>query len=474
VDIPGGAKAGEDYEAVEGVLKFADGESTKDINIKVMDDEAVEDDESFQVHIYDCTVEGAELAGGGICEITIVDDDEPGEIGFEKELTELVLKESTGKYMLKVKRFNGSAGTLTVKYKTECQKLKTMPTGDKRLAQPGLDFTAVEGHLEFGPGEIEKMVPIEILDDKMPDPKTVCFDVVLFDCVGPVDRACLTASTVSQITIVNDENTQAIMELARKLQAEMDEKYSPATSSWSQQFTDALTIEDEEDGTPPSHMTIVLHYVTLPWKLLFATCPPTSYGNGWVCFCVALLMIGVVTGFIGDLAELFGCAVGIPDQVTAITFVALGTSLPDTFASKAAALGDDSADAAVGNVTGSNAVNVFLGLGLPWMMAGAYWDLGTHDAEEIAYWGGLYWDSESAYLKKLVANGQVAFAVPAGSLGASVIIFVVCASACLSLIYYRRVTYGFELGGPKQQANRDGAILGCLWLVYILGSILTQ
>ena len=36
------------------------------------------------------------------------------------------------------------------------------------------------------------------------------------------------------------------------------------------------------------------------------------------------------------------------------------TYYSDTFASKTAAIGDDTADASVGNVTGSNAVNVFL------------------------------------------------------------------------------------------------------------------
>jgi len=30
------------------------------------------------------------------------------------------------------------------------------------------------------------------------------------------------------------------------------------------------------------------------------------------------------------------------------------------------------ADAAVGNVTGSNSVNVFLGLGLPWVISAVY------------------------------------------------------------------------------------------------------
>ena len=57
---------------------------------------------------------------------------------------------------------------------------------------------------------------------------------------------------------------------------------------------------------------------------------------------------------------------------SAITFVALGTSLPDTFASKTAAANEKNADNAIGNVTGSNSVNVFLGLGLPWVVAAFY------------------------------------------------------------------------------------------------------
>jgi Ca2+/Na+ antiporter len=65
--------------------------------------------------------------------------------------------------------------------------------------------------------------------------------------------------------------------------------------------------------------------------------------------------------------------VGLKDEITAITFVALGTSLPDTFASKTAAANEKTADNAIGNVTGSNSVNVFMGLGIPWMIASIYW-----------------------------------------------------------------------------------------------------
>ena len=46
----------------------------------------------------------------------------------------------------------------------------------------------------------------------------------------------------------------------------------------------------------------------------------------------------------------------------------------DTFASKTAAIQDETADASVGNVTGSNAVNVFLGIGIAWSMAAIYWE----------------------------------------------------------------------------------------------------
>ena len=76
---------------------------------------------------------------------------------------------------------------------------------------------------------------------------------------------------------------------------------------------------------------------------------------------VSLILTGITTAFIGDFAALFGCTVGISDEITAITFVALGTSLPDTFASRTAALNEPDADAAITNVTGSNSVNVFLG-----------------------------------------------------------------------------------------------------------------
>ncbi|CAB0012747.1 unnamed protein product [Nesidiocoris tenuis] len=94
--------------------------------------------------------------------------------------------------------------------------------------------------------------------------------------------------------------------------------------------------------------------------------------HGWICFWVSVAMIGVLTAVIGDVASHFGCSAGIRDSITAISAVALGTSLPDTFASKVSAIQDATADNSVGNVTGSNAVNVFLGIGIAWSIAALY------------------------------------------------------------------------------------------------------
>lgn len=115
-------------------------------------------------------------------------------------------------------------------------------------------------------------------------------------------------------------------------------------------------------------------------QVIFAFIPPCTWLGGWLTFSVALMMIGLVTTMVGDLATIFGCLIGLEPEATAILFVALGTSLPDLFASKTAAVNEKYADASIGNVTGSNSVNVFLGLGTPWVIATIY-----HEVQVIIF-----------------------------------------------------------------------------------------
>ena len=88
--------------------------------------------------------------------------------------------------------------------------------------------------------------------------------------------------------------------------------------------------EEDESGEErlPSCFDYVMHFLTVFWKVLFACVPPTDYLNGWACFITSIAIIGMLTAVIGDLASHFGCTIGLKDSVTAVVFVALGTSVP--------------------------------------------------------------------------------------------------------------------------------------------------
>ena len=79
------------------------------------------------------------------------------------------------------------------------------------------------------------------------------------------------------------------------------------------------------------------HFACIGWKFVFACIPPTKIGGGVPSFGIALTFIGIVTAIVGEVATILGCVVGLKEAVTGITLVALGTSLPDTFASITAA-----------------------------------------------------------------------------------------------------------------------------------------
>ncbi|CAF93335.1 unnamed protein product, partial [Tetraodon nigroviridis] len=222
------------------------------------------------------------------------------------------------------------------------------------------------------------------------------------------------------------------------------------TNSWREQFVDAITVSSgkfsggDDEEKLPSGLDYVMHFLTVFWKLLFALVPPTEYWSGWACFMVSISIIGVLTAIIGDIASHFGCTVGLKDSVTAVVFVALGTSVPDTFASKVSAVQDQYADASIGNVTGSNAVNVFLGIGVAWSIAAIY----------------HYSQGEE-------------FKVDPGTLAFSVTLFTIFAFVCIAvLVYRRRPEIGGELGGPKVPKMLTTGLFFSLWLMYIFFSSL--
>ncbi|XP_016074448.1 PREDICTED: sodium/calcium exchanger 1 isoform X5 [Miniopterus natalensis] len=430
--------------------------------------------------------------------VTIFDDDHAGIFTFEEPVTHV--SESIGVMEVKVLRTSGARGNVIVPYKTlegtargggedfedtcgelefqndEIVKIITIRIFDREEYEKECSFSLV---LEE-PKWIRRGMKALLLNElggftitgqpvfrkvharEHPIPSTVI--TIAEECD---DKQPLTSKEEEERRIA--EMGRPILGEHTKLEVIIEESYEfkstvdklikktnlalvVGTNSWREQFIEAITVsageDDDEDECGeeklPSCFDYVMHFLTVFWKVLFAFVPPTEYWNGWACFIVSIIMIGVLTAFIGDLASHFGCTIGLKDSVTAVVFVALGTSVPDTFASKVAATQDQYADASIGNVTGSNAVNVFLGIGVAWSIAAIY-----H-----------------------AANGEQ-FKVSPGTLAFSVTLFTIFAFINVGvLLYRRRPEIGGELGGPRTAKLLTSSLFVLLWLLYIFFSSL--
>ncbi|XP_073689882.1 sodium/calcium exchanger 3 isoform X10 [Garra rufa] len=473
----GSANAGADYEFTEGTVVFKPGEVIKEITVGIIDDDIFEEDEHFFVRLSNVRVLETEdevlspsslpypkalLGFPAVATVTILDDDHAGIFTFESE--SMHVSESVGIMEVKVLRTSGARGTVIIPFHT----VEGLAKGG------GEDFEDAYGELEFKNDETCKTVQVKIIDDEEYE-KNKNFYLELAE-------PRMLERNISKILYIPDRKLSSEEEEARRI-AEMgkpvlgehakieiiiEESYEfkntvdklikktnlalvVGTNSWREQFMEAITVsagdEDEDEGGEerlPSCFDYVMHFLTVFWKVLFACVPPTEYWNGWACFIVSIVIIGLLTAVIGDLASHFGCTIGLKDSVTAVVFVALGTSIPDTFASKVAAVQDSYADASIGNVTGSNAVNVFLGIGVAWSVAAIYWHM----------------------------QGR-AFEVPAGSLAFSVTLFTIFAFLAVGVLLYRRKPHiGGELGGPRTQRIFTSLFLFGLWFLYILFSSL--
>nr|XP_055025906.1 sodium/calcium exchanger 3 isoform X1 [Misgurnus anguillicaudatus]XP_055025907.1 sodium/calcium exchanger 3 isoform X1 [Misgurnus anguillicaudatus]XP_055025908.1 sodium/calcium exchanger 3 isoform X1 [Misgurnus anguillicaudatus]XP_055025909.1 sodium/calcium exchanger 3 isoform X1 [Misgurnus anguillicaudatus]XP_055025910.1 sodium/calcium exchanger 3 isoform X1 [Misgurnus anguillicaudatus] len=477
----GSANAGADYEFTEGTVVFKPGEVIKEITVGIIDDDIFEEDEHFFVRLSNVRVletedevlsasslpyPNAMIGFPAVATITILDDDHAGIFTFDSE--SMHVSESVGIMEVKVLRTSGARGTVIIPFRT----VEGLAKGG------GEDFEDAYGELEFKNDETCKTIQVKIIDDEEYE-KNKNFYLELAEprmVDMSLQKALLLADDIQDRKMSSEEEeARRIAEMGKpvlgehaKIEIIIEESYEfkstvdklikktnlalvVGTNTWREQFMEAITVsagdEDEDEGGEerlPSCFDYVMHFLTVFWKVLFACVPPTDYWNGWACFIVSIIVIGLLTTVIGDLASHFGCTIGLKDSVTAVVFVALGTSVPDTFASKVSAVQDTYADASIGNVTGSNAVNVFLGIGVAWSVAAIYWQM----------------------------QGR-AFEVQAGSLAFSVTLFTIFAFLAVGVLLYRRRPHiGGELGGPRGHRILTSLFFFGLWFLYILFSSL--
>jgi len=225
------------------------------------------------------------------------------------------------------------------------------------------DYLPKHDKVEFENQETEKTIQITLVNDKVPriegrtgygnqvdeddmdvehqsnadEVQDVMFKIVL-EKADPTEVK-ISKKNVCVVTIVQSESMQKEIKAKAKM---MGYFFESQEITYMQQFLQACKCGPQIDNDDLIVNEVELgealfHFATIGWKVLFATIPPSHYGKGSVAFVVALTYIGIVTMFVGEVATIFGCVIGLKPSVTAITFVALGTSLPDTFASKTAA-----------------------------------------------------------------------------------------------------------------------------------------
>jgi len=491
----GTAKEGERFKHVEGYLSFTKRVWMREIEIPIIDDDDWQPDELFTIELADVKVmdapdaprrgvSGASIGNDDsvirrvvspfsnqsdvgekvmaeyglnrVTKVRVLNDDAPGVLDFDADE---VFVQAGMEAVIGVNRTRGCCGDIECHFRT---------VEDSAVA--GKDYKHVQGRVRFRNGQTHKRIKVKVLHSE--DRPEERFKLILSDPSPGVtfdpntDGGTGGARCDVVIGAKGDSNGQALFDWLFNF--DLLEK---AYELWEEQFQELFYCEGSaEDQADAGILSWSCHIFALIWKILFTLVPPPCIGGGWPCFCVALLMIGFVTALAGDISSLLGCCIGLPDDVTAITLVALGTSLPDTFASKLAAQHDDTADNAVGNVTGSNSVNVFLGLGISWTLGAVNWKLRgpTDKWKRQSYDGQTF---EELFLTQYPEGG---FFVYKGTLAFSIAIYAVFAAGCLSLLLFRRFKYGGELGGPQNAQYRDAAILICMWVAFLVSVIIVS
>lgn len=315
---------------------------------------------------------------------------------------------------------------------------------DKRWPYLSLPIERAERPEEWVPAEVANYRPL----DKIHDPHSEVSQVGEEENSGIVDIFSIHSGEGTghfyQNLAGEDVTESSMLNSGNFIPEESD-----ILSIWKHQFMDALMLETAESRKLNNIYLrvarIFWQLLLLPWKLLFAFVPPYQIAHGWIAFICSLIFISGIAYVVTKLTDLISCVTGINPYVIAFTALASGTSWPDLVASKIAAERQLTADSAIANITCSNSVNIYIGIGVPWLIDTLY--------NYIAYREPLRIDN-------------------AEGLSFSLLVFFSTSVACIGVLVFRRLTIGAELGGPRPWAWVTCIFFMLLWLIFVVLSSL--
>lgn len=130
--------------------------------------------------------------------------------------------------------------------------------------------------------------------------------------------------------------------------------------------------EEKHEHFPTSIIGWVWYVLAWPYEIAFYyTVPPVKgrYKYQFLAsFFLSLAWLGVFSTFMVKWTEKIGCILGISDAIMGVTFLAIGTSMPDCLTSIFVAR-TGRGNMAVCNALGSNIFDILLALCLPWALS---------------------------------------------------------------------------------------------------------
>ena len=156
----GTATAGQDYTATSGTLTFNSGETSKNIQIPILDDAVTEPDETFTVALRNAPNLETLVAPSTVV-VTIQDRNT---IPIISQNAPSVVEGNTGTVTEGLFTFTLSAATgraVSANYATQ----NSSAFGSPSCSNPGTDYETISGTISFSPGNTSITIPVKICGD---------------------------------------------------------------------------------------------------------------------------------------------------------------------------------------------------------------------------------------------------------------------------------------------------------------------
>jgi len=193
--VDGTGRAGGCYQAVTGALTFAPGETTKTVQVPIINNDEWD---ASSPRYFTFSLSGANL-GARTSQYVWVFNEDPNRGRSEFALAAAEIAENAATVNVEIRRIEGTESTLLVNYATA-----------DGTALAGRDYDAASGSFTFSVGEVARIIPVTLRDNGRFDGNRSFVMTLTGQALGSV--------TSTTVTIVNDDPNRGLAEIAQATQ----------------------------------------------------------------------------------------------------------------------------------------------------------------------------------------------------------------------------------------------------------------